>query len=62
MKRPVIIGIAVVILSARLWKKLFIVSDVVGKMPMGSYLTQENMTWGLATFVAIYYIAIKVFM
>ena len=62
MQRNWIIFTAFIILSARVWKKLFFVSDVFGKISYSEYLTQESITYGLAMFVIVYYLAIKVFM
>lgn len=60
MRRSVQVGIAVLVLSVRLWSKLFIVSDVFGKMGIAHLLTQENLIIAAAVLIIGNYIAEKV--
>lgn len=60
MRRSVQVGIAVLVLSVRLWNKLFFVSDYLGKGSFGSYLSQESVTYGLIAFFVVYYLCVKV--
>ena len=60
MHRAVQVGIAVLVLSVRVWHKLFFISDYFGKGVNGSF-TNENITKGLIIFFLGYYIMVKVF-
>lgn len=60
MHRAVQVGIALLVLSVRLWGKLFFVSEYLGRYDFTWLLTRENITYGLLVFIAGYYIVVKV--
>lgn len=60
MHRSVQVGIAVLVLSVRLWNKLFFVSDFFKNHGLTEYLTQEFITKALIGFFITYYILVKV--
>lgn len=60
MHRSVQVGIALLVLSVRLWGKLFFISEYVGKSDFGQYLTQEIITKAVLIFFISYYILVKV--
>ena len=60
MRRSIQVGIAVLVLSVRLWNKLFFISDVVGNIGVLEYLTKEFISKSLLIFFIGYYILIKV--
>ena len=49
------------VLSVRLWGKLFMVSEFFGKQGLGQYMTVELVTKSLVVFFICYYILAKVF-
>ena len=60
MRRSVQVGIAVLVLSIRLWNKLFFVSEYLGKGGVMEYATKENFSRAMLAFFLMYYIVIKV--
>ena len=60
MRRSVQVGIALLVLSARLWSKLFFVSDVLGKSNLAQYCTKEFISQAAVLFFVAYYILVKV--
>ena len=48
------------VLSVRLWGKLFFVSEYLGKYDFTWLFTKENITYGVLAFIASYYIVVKV--
>ena len=60
MRRSFQVAIAVLVLSVRLWDKLFFVSDFIGKSPISNYFTRQSLTWCLVGFILLYYLTVKV--
>jgi len=60
MRRSIQVGIALLVLSVRLWDKLFFISDFVGKAGLSNYMTQEFVSRALLGFFFAYYCLIKV--
>ena len=60
MRRSVQVGIAILVLSVRLWNKLFFVSDFMGKYLGIKDLSMETISYGVAIFFALYYCTVKV--
>ena len=58
MHRSVQVGIAVLVLSIRVWGKLHVVFDFLGKY---INLSNENITKGVLIFFVSYYLLVKVF-
>ena len=64
MRRSVQVGIALLVLSVRLWNKLFFISDYLGGSSLNldsSYFEKEFITKALLVFFLAYYTLIKVF-
>lgn len=60
MHRSVQVGIALLVLSVRMWNKLFFISDFFASRGLTDYLTQEFIVKALIGFFIIYYILVKV--